>query len=459
MEAQQASPLQESEKTTKPGVRHPFAHIAAIFRAKDVQVPKHEPPCTVVVTEVESTSGTPSVTPSTISGDQGAKEINGHQALRIAGNCYMLPTMTVPAKYKDAWHSQLESRLRDDLAHWLEREWCHLEFSMIQDKSGKVGPCIVLVCWDDKTCVSEKGKEIIRKNVTKKLRKLQSLRDCQFPCKVMVAKVNLLALQSLLPATSAMSIEARIQDLRQTRTSLLIRSSTDTRQECTLGGFVRIGDTVYGLTVAHPFVAEVAVEEAYGSVSGASCFESDDGDESDSDGSLFGDVGSDRLDMSADDIQASPPASRQTTNDILHSLCSLDESISYGSVKEEINNVTAYTSIGHISATSFGHAPPQEGSRELDWALIALDVQPHRLQNTYIIPGSSKAIKIVGVLLENPEPSLKVVVLGGRSGLQSAVVGQEKINLRLRGRNFVVTQLVLTGALGKFYSIIDSGLL
>jgi hypothetical protein len=451
MEAQQASPLHESEKTTKPGVKHRLTHIATIFRAKDVQVPKHEPRCTVVVTEGESTSGTPSVTSSTISSNQGVKEINSHLALQIAGNCYMLPTMTVPAKYKDVWHSQLESRLRDDLAHWLEREWCHLEFSMIQDKSGKIGPCIVLVCWDDKTCVSEKGKEVIRKSVTKKLRKLQSLRDCQFPCKVMVAKVNLLALQSSLPATSAMSIEARVQDLRQTRTSLLIRNPNDTRQECTLGGFIRIDDTIYGLTVAHPFVAEVAAEETYGSVSGASCFESDDGDESDSDESLFGGVGSDRLSMSADDIQASPSAPGQGTNDILHSLCGLDESVSYGSVKEEINNVTTYTSIGHISATSFDRTPPQEGSHEPDWALVALDVQPHRLQNTYIIPGSSKAIKIVGVLLENPEPSLKVVVLGGRSGLQRAVVGQEKINLRLRGRNFVVTQLVLTGALGKFY--------
>lgn len=161
--------------------------------------------------------------------------------------------MPVSQEYLQLWQSQTRDRLQDELAQCMRAERCHLEFYMVCDKQGRIGPCTVLTCWDDNNCQTESGRERTRRKVQKKIHKLHSMQGCRFPCKVVIDKMSLLARSSKSDIKLVSSIKARFEESHTTLVSLLLNSGGSDIQECTLGGLIRVDTRLYGLTVAHPF--------------------------------------------------------------------------------------------------------------------------------------------------------------------------------------------------------------
>lgn len=299
------SPVEADVENSPSKPKERISQITKLFKAKDVQVPQQEPNHFSVTTTTSSTtegacdtSGSSVFAPSS-SASSGFVDISDYRSLAIGNNCYILLTMSVPSKCLQTWKLDFESRLDDGLRQWLQTERClgPLEFCMVKDK-GRIGPCILVVCWDDKSCVNEKGREIARKKLQKKIRKLQSMRDRPFPCKVVIDRLSLLALTSSLSADAAVNkemeslsmtdanvskyyphhplarillertapliapmqtlvpIDAQRSETQATSVSSVIRNTTNPDQTCTLGGLIRIGVKIYGLTVAHPFTPD-----------------------------------------------------------------------------------------------------------------------------------------------------------------------------------------------------------
>jgi hypothetical protein len=476
-----------------PKFKERIIQLKEIFKARDVQVPQHQPhqgPATTATTSTTegstSTSDTPSITSSSLA-SSGLIDIGSHRGLQVGSNCYMLPTMPVPDEHLQSWESEIRSRLEDDLSQWLRTERCHLEFSMVSSK-GRIGPCIMVVCWDDSTCMNEKGREVMRRKLQKRIRKLQSLRNCRFPCKVIVDKFHLLAFTSSSPTriggshemksspkqshedilfgternrrvtesrsslsnVPVVSIYAQLWKAQTTFVSLSIRSAFEHGQGCTLGGIITVGKTLYGLTVAHPFTIDQSNEHDLAFAPLAAELETSE--ESDSDGSLFNEFGSDRTSMFVGNLDQAnstlDPESDETTDttDLAKPAAAEPSSV------KETSNTPVFSVFGTIFASSlepklFGSS--DDSSVQYDWALVTIDPQYIALRNSYVRPGSSTAVEVRSILQEKLDPGLEVLILGGRSGVQECRIGQDNIRIKIRGRDFVVTQLILTKTLGK----------
>lgn len=175
-----------------------FSLVSVKELFKGVIAPTHEPRLANANNQqVLSTPSNSSFASSTVTVG-GQLFVNGHHALELGGQCYALSTMIVPAEHMQRWVTQIKDRLRDELKHCLRSERCHPEFTMVRDKNGRIGPCILLSCWNDNTCHTDGGRESTRKKMQKKVKKLQSLKDCTYPCKVVVDDIGLLA-RLLLP--------------------------------------------------------------------------------------------------------------------------------------------------------------------------------------------------------------------------------------------------------------------
>jgi hypothetical protein len=484
--------IADVEKST-PKFKERIIQLKEIFKARDVQVPRHEPyqgsTTTATISTIEgrsSTSDTPSLTSSSLA-SSGLVDIGSHRGLQVGSNCYMLPTMSVPDEHLQSWESEIRSRLEDDLSQWLRTERCHLEFSMVSSK-GRIRPCIMVVCWDDSTCVNEKGREIMRRKLQKQVRKLQSLRNCRFPCMVIVDKFHLLAFTSSSPtriggpheiecsskqsyedilfgternrrATESrpslsnvpvVSIYAQLSKAQTTFVSLSIRSAFEHGQGCTLGGIIVVGKTRYGLTVAHPFTTDKSNERDLAFAPLAAELEASE--ESDSDGSLFSEFGSDRTSMFVGNLDQANSILDPESDEITNTPDLANPAAAEPSSVKATSNTPVFSIFGTIFASSLEpklFSGSDDSSVQCDWALVTIDPQYIALQNSYVRPWSSTAVEVKSILQEKPDPGLEVLILGGRSGVQECRIGQENIRIKIRGRDFVVTQLILTKALGK----------
>src|SRR5271163_3648680 len=238
----------------KATVTFRFSNFFRLTRLFDgVKVPQREP---ITLSNYRKDNLTTTCTRSSTIPTVGTDKqifVDGHRAIQLDAYCYAVPTMPVAQEHLQFWQSQLKDRLQDELAQCIRTERCHLEFYMIYEKKGRIGPCIVLTCWDENTCENESGRENTRRKLQKKIRKLQSIRDCHFPCKVVVDSVSPLGRCPEPDVSPGLVLKALLEDSQTTHVSLLLKTSDHDNHGCTLGGLIRVGSRIYGLTVAHPF--------------------------------------------------------------------------------------------------------------------------------------------------------------------------------------------------------------
>lgn len=508
MEVEQLSPVKTDVENSTSKFKERIAQVTELFKGKDVQVPQHEPHHFSVATTASSTTeGASDTSGSSVSASSsltssGFVDISGHRSLEIGNNCYILPTMSVPNNHLQTWELEIESRLDDDLRQLLQTERCPgpLEFWMVRYK-GRIGPCILVVCWDDESCVNEKGREIVRKKLQRKIRKLQSMRDCPFPCRVVIDRLRLLALTSSLSANAVVNnemenasmtdahistynpsrslarialertaplitlkqtpivVDAQNPETQATSVGSVIWNATHPNQTCTLGGLISIGDKIYGLTVAHPFAPDEPENEVRHMDFNTPSTDFNNSDESDSDESIFDEFNSDRISiMFENQGPTRPELSSEITAPTVASIPVSPTSAEAATATASESAISGNPECGVISpfgtifATSFASTSSgssDESNLQYDWALIAVNDELPLLQNSYVSPVSLKTVEINGFLPDQCAPGLEVCVLGGRSGIQEGRVGQGNIRLRVQGRNFFVTQIVLTKLLGK----------
>jgi hypothetical protein len=408
---------------------------------KGLVTPKHEP----VLPDTNNQQILPTPSNSSFASStitiRGEVFINGHKAFELSGQCYVLSTMIVPAEHMQRWTTQIKDRLRDELKHGVRFEACHPEFHMVRDKNGRIGPCILLSCWNDATCHTESGREDTRKKMQKRVKKLQSLKDCQYPCKVVVDDIRPLA-RLLLPTNVASAhIFARISGTLGTYVSLSIGDHESADQECSIGGLVRVGSRIFALTVSHAFlrdeVHQVQPTTVYGDLS-----ESESDGDSDTDASLFHEHNSDRMSIFTTKSRISTELSR---TDSRMSKTTLDDQTVLDAEYDgnELDEQSSILRVGQLYATC------STKDTDLDWALIELASDAPRLDNTYVDPQTRKSTPIQYSEDVAGAPGTEVSVLAGKSGVQSGTLGQNNIDLAIRGRQYVATQIIMSQTLGK----------
>jgi hypothetical protein len=415
-----------------------------LIRVKELlglKVPVHEP-VTLGYNHQQSSpsSGTSSFTSAaTVVG--GEVFFNGHRGLELVGQCFALPTMAVPNEHLHIWESRIRDRLQDELAQCIRRERCQAEFNMVRDKNGRIGPCILLSCWNDVLCTTEAGRDRMLKKMQKKVKKLQSMRGCQYPCKILVDHIELLARLTLSEDVPGTDVYSQITAPVTTYVGLLVSNFSGTDQECTVGGLVRVGSQVFGLTVAHAFQKGCATTptSADASYDDSSDSESDAG--TDTDESLFHELNSDRMSMFTTKSRISGELCRTPSN---HSEMTL--SVKPIHDDEMSGNKVKMSCIGQLHTTS-------DEDDSLDWALIEIIGDVNQSQNTYIDPstGVYTAVQYHGD--DTGALGRKVHVLAGKSGTQSGSLGQSNVQIFLGGHKYLVTQVILTRNLGKFIHI------
>src|SRR5436305_979781 len=246
----------------------------------------------------------------------------------------------------------------------------------------------MVICWDDSTCMNEKGREIMRRKLQKRIRKLQSLRNCRFPCKVIVDKFHLLAFtsssltriggsheikssskqsyeglffgternrrvtgsRSSLSNVPVVSIYAQLSKAQTTFVSLSIRSAFEHGQGCTLGGIIIVGKTLYGLTVAHPFTIDKSNERDLAFAPLAAELETSE--ESDSDGSLFSEFSSDRASMFVEYLDQANSTLDPESDEITNATDPAKPATAEPSSVKETSNTPVFSIFGTIFASS-----------------------------------------------------------------------------------------------------------
>jgi len=328
---------------------------------------------------------------------------------------------------------------------------CHPQFGMVRDKNGKIGPCILLFSWDENTCQSESGKEHTRRKVQKRIRKLHSVQGCGFPCKVVMDSVSLLARFFGTDESLSPRIQARLEDSFASFVSILISDGGNPSRECTLGGLIRVGSRIYGLTVAHPFsgIADRASVDSPPSLAShdAEDTSTDDSDSvmSDSDQSLFDAFES----ISAVGTGHEDSHRDRTSEQNANSKLTIRDTVSSQRKPLRSSNARNRSAFGRVCATNSPRGEGEERYRDLDWALIELDSSTQLLPNSYKSPSSATPTSLKAVRSETLVPNSKVVILGGMTGLQDGVIGQGNIDLRISGRRLLVTEVVLSQNLGR----------
>jgi hypothetical protein len=415
---------------------------------KGLVTPKHEP----VLPEANNQQILPTPANSSFASStvtiRGQVFINGHKAFELSGQCYVLSTMIVPAEHMQRWTTQIKDRLGDELKHGVRFEACHPEFHMVRDKNGRIGPCILLSCWNDDTCHSESGREDIRKKMQKRVKKLQSLKDCQYPCKVVVDDIRPLA-RLLLPTNVASAdIFARISGTLGTYVSLSIGDHESADHECSIGGLVRVGSRIFALTVSHAFERDQVHHAQSNAVCGDFSDSESDGD-SDTDGSLFREHNSDRMSVFTTKSRTSAELSR--TNSCMSEATWDDETVLDAEVhSNDLEKQSSILRIGQLHATCLTE------HTDMDWALIELAIDAPRLEYTYVDPRTRRPMPIQYSEDVAGAPGIDVFVLAGKSGIQSGTLGQNNIDLAIRGRQYVATQIVLSQTLGKSCACVSS---
>ena len=104
----------------------------------------------------------------------------------------MLPTKQVPEHHLNTWHADIQERLCDEFSKALNASWGHFEFKMIRDKSGRTGPCIIFIGWDEASCMTSRGRDRARRKFKRLLGSMESLKGCPFPVEVVIDRTSLL---------------------------------------------------------------------------------------------------------------------------------------------------------------------------------------------------------------------------------------------------------------------------
>ncbi|KAL9618373.1 MAG: hypothetical protein Q9160_006881 [Pyrenula sp. 1 TL-2023] len=486
MEIEQSPPPDEAAQIhIHAGKYTSYVGLSKLF--KDLRVPRREPiplrPQRQNCTETASAQIVDN--PKAPRNKSSLTSIDGHPTIELADQCYAIPTKPVAPEYMHLWESQIKDRLSDELAQCIRAERCQLEFFVVSEKKkgwigdtkGWTGPCIVLSVWDEKTCHSENGRRRTRRRAQKMVGSLQSMQNCQFPCKVVIDTISLLAHRSEPTSCPGATVNADYDRETVAFAGHLINESDNGARECTLGGLIKVGSTVFGLTVAHPFCSlQNGVSELPSIfISQNAAEDTDEGSSDDIDDNLSDDV---------DDSVSDDTVDNLTDDTDVHTVySSLDSPATEASRSErEYPNVAptaseeavAIAPVDHASFESqaqfrsyessnfFGRIWAQslqtedryeENVADLDWALVDLDSSTPLLSNSYIRLDTSCTTQIEACGTCDLEPNSEVVVLGGKSGPTQGFIGQKNIDLRIEGRKFVVTQIVLNQTL----QIGDSG--
>lgn len=457
MEIAQAPPPDEADRIRiHPGRSPSFDYLSKVF--KSLKVPRHEPiPLSIQPQTRTTTTDTQIVkSPKIPRSSPSLTSINGHPAIELADHDYAIPTMPVAPEHMQMWESRIKDRLFDELVQRIRTERCHLEFFVVSDKKGRTSPCIILNVWDGNTCQSENGRKKTRRRVQKIVRSLQSLRDCQFECKVVIDTISLLAQQLESISVPEATIHGVFDDATTTFAGHLINGSNNDAQEFTLGGLIRVGSKVFGLTVAHPF------SSAKGGISEPSSIFLDHNDSDDTDTTMQGDTDDDVSNDSNDtelvdsSLNSLGPEASESDLDRPNSPSTASEesnivaTVNHASAESQVRcrSYASFNLFGRIWTTSLQTDGRNEDYMpDLDWALVELDTSTPLLPNTYVDPGLLHTIQIDACGTYDLDPHSEVVVLGGKSGPIRGLTGQKDIDLRIEGRKLIVTQIVLNRTL------------
>ena len=429
MEVQRPPRLQQPDPRLLISKTSPFSRLLELF--KGIKVPQNEP---VPLRDYPKTK-------------EAQIFIEGHKALELHGKHYALPTMSIAQEQLHIWESQIRDRLQDELTQCIRTESCHLELYMVCDRKRRIGPCIVLTCWNANTCSTERGREITRRKVQKRIPSLQSLQNCPFPCKVVVDELSLFARLSGPAIDPGIHVRANLTKEALTFVSLLIVDEDRAFSECTLGGLICVDGKVYGLTVAHAF--SIRLESISSETDARSeSSETQDTDSDNSDDSLFNGFDchqiADTVTIQIENDHAN--LERHRTGNPQNILTMRDHE-SRGE-RPRLLEFDSSVEIGRICSTSSTHMSVGNGMPESDWALIELEKSIGQPRNFYHIPQSTENTLIEKLWLHSLEPNTQVLVLGGRTGTRHGIIGQSNIKLSIQGRDLVVTQIVLREPLG-----------
>lgn len=374
--------------------------------------------------------------------------IDGHRGIELSGKHYAFTTMPISPEHMRVWTTQIKDRLEDELPQFFRTERCSPpEIFMVSDRKGRTGPCIILTLWNENTCQDDTGREMTRKRIQKKVRGLQALKVCPYPCKVVVDTITLLARPMLSNNPFRTLIRAQLRESQPTFVGIVIKVSQVDSQECTLGGLIRVGRQIFGLTVAHACVSSVTsfVESSTGRDKDGNF----DNMDSDSGSSLFdGFEFSEVKTLKAESLAIEVAQTRSTD--------SQDEVVRFAADRNLRNKqhsshtVFSEKDFGHIDITcSLITADEGNNYPYLDWALVKIDPTQTLLRNSYINPDSQETVALETALVDSTTHNSNVLVLGGKSGPQQGIVGQKDVSMLLEGRRFLVSQILLNTPLGK----------
>src|ERR1700744_495980 len=221
--------------------KRPDGLLRVIELFKGVKVPRNEP--------IEFTTPKPA-SKARLTQETNEFLVDGHRTVTLVQVCHALPPMTIPEAHVNTWNSAVKDRLVDELRQCFRSERCrHPEFMMARDPSGKVGPCIIISVWDEALCGTEDGRRKTVRKATKTIRGLQTMKTCPFPFKVIA---DTLSLSSRLQESEQVVVWGSnpTGGDRRTAVSMEISAGTSTHQCFRLGGIIRVGSKLYGLTVA-----------------------------------------------------------------------------------------------------------------------------------------------------------------------------------------------------------------
>jgi hypothetical protein len=377
--------------------------------------------------------------------------INGHRAFHVAEGYYALPTCPVPDDQLDSWQTVFSPRLESELLQAFRKERCQLEFLMFAGKHGRAEPGILLTCLWEKSSLTARDRERLRKKIQKRVNKFESLRNCLFPCRVIVDNIRLLASAEpehlISQERHRMDVDCKIPNQPMTMCGALLRVVPYGRSEpvhCTLGGLLVVGATVYGLTVQHPFILPFG---EVGEPKPSSCSEYSFSELS------IGSEGSDADDNTISSSRSNwlPSALPTPPGNEGRDLAITSEATPAPTVfhDEQYHDGRYYAPFGAFYNAAFGGH-----FKAVDAMLVALTNPSHILPNQYRLPNSNQWEKITDVARKGSkslQPNRSVFVIAGMSGVMPGRLGQSGINLRIGRELYCAQQVILEKPLGKIH--------
>jgi hypothetical protein len=399
------------------------------------------PSIPVALTQVDSTASA-----------QGQCLVEGHTAFPVHGGCYLVPGMQPPAQSLIDFEGNYKSRIEHEILQWMKTccDTAHMELQMVRSRSGKLGPCIVVICWDQRGCETEQKQDELRRKVQRRFQRQESMKDCPFPCKVIVDQTRLLA-RFATPTKTILTDRDFVQwSQDHTLTSwdwtgaAIVR---DGQKLSTVGGIMWQGEIQYAITAAHslrsdlntiaPNVPTLHLPE------NVSDYSTDDFTDSD-DESLFGDTTPNglvaQLEYCATPTNQAPPPTQSTRSD-------------------KVTRAEGLLSMlfEDYSQSSF-----------FDSFHMDLDIRPLRLRdslvlqsNSYKVPGLEQRLDINRFYGEDLIHGKTGYLIAGNEDIRKVIFGQTNIQLQIGSRMIRVTQILLNeplepGTSGAWVVIHDS---